>query len=122
MPLVVIQTAKTADRIEFMSKTAVMEIANKIGIRGMTAANDKDIQQFTDLMTKNKKPVEFTIDFDGAWFTFGVRVGNFKRACNEVNLLEDCSITDKEKVIKALIQYGAATQKQLDQLKERNMI
>lgn len=122
MPLVVIQTAKTPDRIEFMSKSAVTQITNKIGIRGTEAVNNKDIKQFTEMMEKQSKPVEFTIEFDGAWFSFGVRIGTFKRAFNEVNVVEDNSIADKEKVINNLILHGAATKKQLEQLKERNLI
>lgn len=122
MPLVVIQTAKTADLIESRSKMAAMQIVNKIGIRNMGVVTDKDLKQFTELLEKNKKPVEFTIDFDGKWFTYGVRIGAFKQALKEINLAEDRSIADKEKVMNNLIMLGAATKKQLEQLKERNQI
>lgn len=122
MPLVVIQAAKTADLIESRSRMAVMQIVNKIGIRNMPAVTDKELKQFTELLEKNKKPVEFTIDFDGKWFTYGVRIGTFKQALKEVNLVEDGSIADKEKVMNNLIMLGAATGKQLEQLKERNLI
>ena len=123
MPEVTIQTAKTEDRIVFMSKTAKMQIANTIGLK-VEELDDNDVKKLklVELMTKNKKPVDFAISFDGAWFTLSIKVGTFKHEFNSINLIEDRSIQDKEKVMKNLIQFGAATQKQLDQLKERNML
>jgi hypothetical protein len=123
MPEVTIQTAKTEDRIVFMSNTAKVQIANKIGLR-VEELDDNDVKKLklVELMTKNKKPVEFVISFDGTWFTLYIKIGSFKHEFNSINLIEDNSIKDKEKVMKNLIQFGAATQKQLDALKERNLI
>jgi hypothetical protein len=123
MPEVTIQTAKTEDRIVYMSKLAQMEIANKIGLR-VEALDDSDVKKnkLVELMTKNKKPVDFFIAFDGTWFELGVKVGSFKHVYNSINVVEDNSIKDKDKVMRNLIQYGAATQKQLEALKERNLI
>src|SRR5260221_9823919 len=116
MPEVTIQTAKTEDRIVFTSNTAKMQIANKIGLK-VEDLDDSDVKKLklAELMTKNKKPVEFVISFDGAWFTLYIKVGAFKHEFNSVNLIEN-RINDKQKVMKNLIEFGAATQKQLDQL------
>jgi hypothetical protein len=123
MPEVTIQTAKTEDRIVFTSKTAKVQIANQIGLR-VEELDDNDVKKLklVELMTKNKKPLEFVISFDGAWFTLYLKIGSWKHEFNSINLIEDNSIKDKEKVMKNLIQFGAATQKQLDALQERNML
>src|SRR5882762_8704891 len=114
MPEVTIQTAKTEDRITFMSNLTKMQIANKIGLK-VEQLDDNDVKKLklVELMAKNKKPVEFVISFDGAWFTLHIKVGTFKHEFNSINLIEDGSIKDKERVMKNLIQLGAATQKQL---------
>ncbi|HZR18279.1 MAG TPA: hypothetical protein VFE51_13385 [Verrucomicrobiae bacterium] len=123
MPEVTIQTAKTADRIVFLSNLAKVEIANKIGLK-VEDLDDNDVKKLklVELMTKNKKPVEFVISFDGTWFTLYIKVGSFKHEFNSINLVEDRSVKDKQKVMKNLIQYGAATQAQLDALNERNLL
>ena len=123
MPEVTIQTAKTEDRIVFISNLAKMQIANKIGLK-VEDLDDNDVKKLklVELMTKSKKPVEFVISFDGTWFTLYIKVGTFKHEFNSINLIEDKSIQDKQKVMKNLIQFGAATQKQLDQLNERNLL
>ena len=107
----------------FTSNTAKMQIANKIGLK-VEDLDDNDVKKLklVELMTKSKKPVEFVISFDGAWFTLYIKVGTFKHEFNSINLIEDKSIQDKQKVMKNLIQFGAATQKQLDQLNERNLL
>ena len=107
----------------FTSNTAKVQIANKIGLK-VEDLDDNDVKKLklVELMTKNKKPVEFVISFDGAWFTLYIKVGTFKHEFNSINLIEDKSIKDKQKVMKNLIQFGAATQKQLDQLNERNLL
>jgi len=123
MPEVTIQIAKTEDRIVFMSNTAKLQIANRVGLK-VEQLDDNDVKKLklVELMTKNKKPVEFVIEFDGAWFTLYIKIGTFKHEFNSINLIEDGSIKDKERVMKNLIQLGAATQKQLDQLNERNLL
>jgi len=122
MPEVTLQTAKTEDRIVSLSKMAKAQIG-KMGLR-VEDLDDKDVakQKLAEQMTKTKKPVEFVIEFDGVWFSLSVKIGTWKHAYNSINLVEDKSIKDKEKVIKSLIQFGAATQKQLDALNERNLI
>lgn len=107
----------------FTSNTAKMQIANKIGVK-VEDLDDNDVKKLklVELMTKTKKPVEFVISFDGTWFTLYIKVGTFKHEFNSINLVEDKSIQDKQKVMKNLIQFGAATQKQLDQLNERNLL
>lgn len=123
MPEIAIQTAKTEDRIVFMSSTAKTQIANKIGLR-VEELDEKDVKKLklVELMTKNKKPVEFVIGFDGTSFSLSVKIGSWKHQYNSINIVEDNSIKDKEKVIKNLIGFGAATEKQLDALKERNLL
>jgi len=123
MPEVTIQTAKTPDRIVFISNTAKMQIGNKIGLK-VEELDDSDVKKLKleELMNKSKKPVEFVISFDGTWFTLYIKVGSFKHEFNSINLIEDKSIQDKQKVMKNLMQLGAATQKQLDQLNERNLL
>jgi hypothetical protein len=123
MPEVTIQTAKTQDRIVPISYVAKQEIANRIGLK-VEDLDDNDVKKLklVELMTKNKKPVEFAIGFDGLWFTLYIKIGASKHEFNSVNLVEDSNIKDKRKVMKNLIQYGAATQKQLDQLNERNLL
>jgi hypothetical protein len=123
MPEVTIQTAKTEDRIVFISNLAKMEIQNKIGLK-VEDLDDKDVAKLklVDLMTKSKKPVEWVISFDGQWFTLYIKIGTWKHEFNSRNLIEDNSIKDKKKVMANLIQYGAATQKQLDALNERNLL
>jgi hypothetical protein len=123
MPEVTIQSAKTEDRIVYLSNLAKMQIANKIGLR-VEELNESDVKRLklVDLMNKSKKPVDFVIEFDGTWFTLYIKVGTFKHEFNSINLIEDRSIKDKPKVLKNLIQLGAATQKQLDQLNERNLL
>ena len=123
MPEVTIQTAKTPDRIVFISNTAKMQIGNKIGLK-VEELDDSDAKKLKleELMNKSKKPVEFVISFDGTWFTLYIKVGSFKHEFNSINLIEDKSIQDKQKVMKNLMQLGAATQKQLDQLNERNLL
>lgn len=123
MPEVTIQTAKTPDRIVPISYVAKQEIANRIGLK-VEDLDDNDVKKLklVELMTKNKKPVEFSICFDGTWFTLYIKIGTIKHEFNSVNLVEDSNIKDKRKVMKNLIQYGAATQKQLDQLNERNLL
>jgi hypothetical protein len=123
MPEKTIQTAKTPDRIVFISNLAKMEIGNKIGLK-VEDLDENDVKKLklSDLMTKNKKPVEFVIEFDGTWFTLYIKVGSFKHEFNSINLVEDNSIKDKKQVMKNLIQYGAATQAQLNALNERNML
>jgi len=122
MPEVTIQTAKTQDRIVFTSNLAKLQIA-KVGLK-VEDLDDNDVKKLklVELMTKNKKPVEFVASFDGTWFTLYIKVGSFKHEFNSINLVEDNSIKDKQQVMKNLIQLGAATQKQLDQLNERNML
>jgi len=123
MPEVTIQSAKTQDRIVPVSYVAKQEIANRIGLK-VEDLDDNDVKKLklVELMTKNKKPVEFAIGFDGLWFTLYIKIGTTKHEFNSVNLVEDSNIKDKRKVMKNLIQYGAATQKQLDQLNERNLL
>ena len=123
MAEVTIQTAKTEDRIVYMSKLAQTEAANKIGLK-VEALDERDVRNYklVEYMTKNRKPVEFFISFDGTWFELRVKVGSYKHVYNSINIVEDNSIKDKEKVILNLIQYGAATQKQLQALKDRNLI
>ena len=123
MPEVTIQTAKTEDRIVFISNLAKMQIANKIGLK-VEDMDDNDVKKLkiVELMTKSKKPVEWSIEFDGTWFTLYVKVGTWKHEFNSINLIEDRSIPDRKKVMKNLIQIGAATQKQLDALNERNLL
>src|SRR5262245_39843693 len=117
MPEVTIQTAKTPDRSVYLSNLAKMEIANKIGLK-VEDLDESDVKKLklVELMTKSNKPVEFVISFDGAWFTLYIKIGTYKHEFNSINLIEDHSIKDKKKVMQNLIQYGAATQKQLDQL------
>jgi len=123
MPEVTIQSAKTEDRIVYLSNLAKMQIANKVGLK-VEELNENDVKRLklVDLMNKSKKPVDFVIEFDGSWFTLYIKVGTFKHEFNSINLIEDHSIKDKPKVLKNLIQLGAATQKQLDQLNERNLL
>ena len=123
MPEVTIQVAKTEDRIVFTSNTAKMEIANRIGLR-VEELDDNGVKKLklVETMNKNKKPVEFVIEFDGTWFTLYIKIGSYKHEFNSINLIEDRSIKDRQKVMKNLIQYGAATQKQLDALNERNLL
>ncbi len=123
MPEVTIQTAKTPDRIVFLSNLAKVEIANRIGLK-VEDLDDNDVKKLklVELMTKNKKPVEFVISFDGTWFTLYFKIGSFKHDFNSVNLIEDDGVKDKRKVMNNLIKFGAATQKQLDQLNERNLL
>jgi hypothetical protein len=123
MPEVTIQLAKTPDRIVFLSNLAKVEIANRIGLK-VEDLDDSDVKKLklVELMTKNKKPVEFVISFDGTWFTLYIKIGSFKHEFNSVNLIEDSGVKDKRKVMNNLIQYGAATRKQLDQLNERNLL
>jgi hypothetical protein len=123
MPEVTIQIAKTPDRIIFMSNTAKVQIANKIGLRVEDLdANDVKKLKLEETMAKNKKPLEFVIAFDGTWFTLYLKIGSFKHEFNSINLVEDKSIKDKPKVMKNLIQIGAATQQQLDALNQRNLL
>ena len=123
MPEKTIQIAKEQDRIVFMSNLAKMQIANKIGLR-VEDLDDNDVKKYklVELMTKNKKPVEFFIAFDGTWFSLGLKVGSFKHVYNEINILEDNAVKDKRKVIENLIQFGAATKAQLQALLDRNLI
>jgi len=123
MPEVTIQTAKTADRIVFISNLAKVQIGNEIGLK-VEDLDDNDVKKLklVELMTKNKKPVEWVIAFDGTWFTLYIKIGSFKHEFNSINLVEDHSIKDKKKVMQNLIQFGAATQKQLDALNERNLL
>jgi hypothetical protein len=123
MPEVTIQSAKTEDRIVYMSNLTKMQLANRVGLK-VQELDEKDVQRLklVDLMKKSKKPVDFAIEFDGTWFTLYIKVGTFKHEFNSINLIEDRSIKDKKKVLKNLIQLGAATQKQLDQLNERNLL
>ena len=123
MPEVTIQSAKVPDRIVFLSNLAKVEIANRIGLK-VEDLDNNDVKKLklVELMTKNKKPVEFVISFDGAWFTLYIKIGSYKHEFNSVNVIEDDGVKDKRKVMNNLIQFGAATQKQLDQLNERNLL
>jgi hypothetical protein len=123
MPEVTIQTAKTPDRIVFLSNLAKVQIKNKIGLT-VEDLDDNDVKKLklVELMTKNKKPVDFSIEFDGTWFTLYIKVGSFKHEFNSINLVEDKSIKDKKTIMKNLIQIKAATQAQLDALNERNLL
>jgi hypothetical protein len=123
MPEVTLQIAKTEDRIVFLSNLTRLQIANRIGLK-VQELDDNDVKKLklVELMNKSKKPVEFAIAFDGTWFTLYIKVGSFKHEFNSINLIEDRSIPDRKKVMKNLIDHGAATKKQLDVLNERNML
>ena len=123
MPEKPIQTAKTADEIISKSKLTKMQIANQIGLK-VEDLDDHDVKKLklVELMKNNKNPVQFVISFDGTWFTLYIKVGTVKHEFNSINLVEDKSIKDKQKVMKNLMQFGAATQVQLDALNERNLL
>jgi hypothetical protein len=57
MPEVTIQTAKTPDRIVFLSNLAKVEIGNKIGLK-VEDLDENDVKKLklVELMTKNKNP------------------------------------------------------------------
>ena len=120
MPEVRLQTAKDPGRVEFMYKTAKMEIANKIGIRGIRDPSDKDLKKLQELMAKHKKPVDFTIDFDGEWFTFAAKVGKVSGNEASINIAQDGSIKDKALVLKKLLDYKAATPALIEKYKKKN--
>ena len=115
MPEKPIQTAKTAKDIVPTSKLVKTKIANQIGLR-VEDLDDNDIKKLklVELMNNDKNPLQFIISFDGTWFTLYLKVGSTKHEFNSINLIEDKSIKDKPKVMKNLIQFGAATQQQLD--------
>ncbi len=125
MPLVVLQTAKVADRIDFMDKTARTEITNKIGVPMMSSSlnlSDKEIKEYTALMEKNKKPAEFFLDFDGQFLTYGMRIGSTKKEFTSMKLTTDgIKVPDLDKARDNLVNRGVMTKKQLEALKERNM-
>jgi len=123
MPEKPIQTAKTAKDIVPTSKLVKTKIANQIGLR-VEDLDDNDIKKLklVELMNNDKNPLQFIISFDGTWFTLYLKVGSTKHEFNSINLIEDKSIKDKPKVMKNLIQFGAATQQQLDALNERNLL
>ena len=108
MPEVKIQTAKDPGLVERYFKAAQTEVTNKIEIQ--TGKFDvKDIKTIQDAMAKSRKPADFIIDFDGSAFTFAVKVGSTKVWTSTVNIAADTKITDKNKVLKNLQTYGAAT-------------
>ncbi len=122
MPDVTLQTAKTEDRIVFLSNTTKLQI-QKLGLKVEELdANDVKKLKLVEMMTKNKKPLEFVISFDGTWFTLTLKIGSWKHEFNSINMIEDKSIKDKQAVMKNLINIGAATKKQLEALNERNML
>jgi hypothetical protein len=111
----VIQTAKTADRIESLHYMARMLIVNKIGLR-VDELKENDFKKLGELMEKSKKPVEFVMSFDGAWFSFFTRVGTVKNGISSVNIAEEKDMAKRAKILEALVSYGAATQAQVDAL------
>ena len=123
MPEVTLQTAKTEDRIIYISNLTKVQIANKMGLK-VEDLDAKDVAKLklVETMTKNKKPVEWVASFDGKWFTLTIKIGNWKHEFNSINLVEDKSIKDRKKVVQNLIDYKIATKQQLEALNERNML
>lgn len=121
MPEASIFSARTPERIVFLSRETKDRIFAKFGLRvEQLDENDVKKHKLAELMAKAKKPLDFVISFDGAWFRLGIKVGSWKYIYKSINLVEDKSIKDKQKVLKSLITFGVATQKQLDELNERN--
>ena len=111
----VIQTAKTADRVESLHYMARMTIVNKIGIK-VDELKENDFKKLGELMEKSKKPVEFVMSFDGTWFSFFTRVGTVKSVISSVNIAEEKDLAKRAKILEGLVSYGAATQAQVDAL------
>jgi vacuolar-type H+-ATPase subunit I/STV1 len=107
MPDVVYQTATTADRIDFMSKTAKQVIAARIGI-SVSILDAKDIAKLTEMMTKEKKPVEFVVSFDGDGINYFARVGSKKYPITAINIANDSSL-DLDKVLNNLVSQAVTT-------------
>ena len=120
MPEVKLKTAKEPDRIDSMYDNALTEIANKIGIRGISKLNDRHIRKIQEQMAKQKKPVDFVISFDGVWFEFYTKVGRIKDNEVAINVGQDPSIKDKVRVLKALLDYKAATPTLIQKYKQEN--
>ena len=121
MPDKVIAKAEKEADISSRSKNAKTEIEGQIGIKNIGLPDASDIQKIGAAMKSRQKPAEFVISFDASGFSYFVRVDPQKfPAITIVKVNIDSSITDKEKVYKKLIEYGAATPTLVSAHKKKN--
>jgi len=89
---------------------------NKITLK-VDKYDDKDFTKLKDFMTKNKKPAEFCMSFDGEWAGFFARVGSNKVPNTAEKIAE---FPNSDKVLAGLASYGIATPGQVAEFKKKH--